>query len=634
MRSEPVAVQVQHESVPVAVQHESVPVAVRVAFVEPALALLAEGTWPALVCSTGTRTHIARGWTFWHRSWDPRLMLARSVRTPSVLLGCILAAASLVGCGEDDKPKSGPGADRPAEGSPSTPPRASCTAAADGGSAKVQAPVLRQTLSGSWDENWLASPSLVDLDADGTLDIVAPRHSVLYAYSGTGELLWQTAFGYSASESPEHGDVRMWPSAATGDLNGDGEIEIAVSASPDAHGDNVAVYDARGELLSGWPSAFGDNEIRSITAGDVDGDDRAEILVTKQAEGPATNVFELDGKTHPGWPLVGECEAPSGDCIDFGGFNQNIGAGDLDGDGLLDIVSTYDAIGFGAFHGDATHFLTADGFADSWVTGVEAYHDIALAKQGWGTGDRSEFTYSPPVIADIDLNGDAEIVLGGDHEHSESTKNRGVTTWVLNPDMTRPEGWITPKDSDPPLDVGELENNIVPTFPAPSVGDIDPTPGLEILIPAYDGLLHAYAASGTELWTYGFGQASPYVGSSESLIVDLNGDGSPELVFCTYSTGEPRTPDTPAHLVILDAGGNELHKVELFGRGSMAAPSIADLDGDGQLELVISLKDSLGGEQGGVQIWDLPGSSDNCLLWPTGRGNWLRQGNVPIQSKE
>lgn len=33
--------------------------------------------------------------------------------------------------------------------------------------------------------------------------------------------------------------------------------------------------------------------------------------------------------------------AREGDCIDYGGFNENIGAGDLDGDGVLDVVSTY-----------------------------------------------------------------------------------------------------------------------------------------------------------------------------------------------------------------------------------------------------------------------------------------------------
>lgn len=61
----------------------------------------------------------------------------------------------------------------------------------------------------------------------------------------------------------------------------------------------------------------------------------------------------------------------------------------------------------------------------------------------------------------------------------------------------------------------------------------------------------------------------------------------------------------------------------------MAAPSVGDLDGDGQLELVISLKDALGGNQGGVQIWALPGSATNCVLWGTGRGGPTRQGYVP-----
>jgi hypothetical protein len=493
----------------------------------------------------------------------------------------------------------------------------------------VQTPTLRQTLPGSWDENWFASPALVDVNGDGVLDIVAARHSVLYVYSGQGSLLWRTAFASSASKSPEHGSVRMWPSAAVGDFDNDGDVEIAVSAHPDAQGQNVAVYDHKGELLPGWPRAFGGAEVRSIAVADVDGHGQQEVLITKQGDGPATNVFKLNGANAAGFPQVGACKAPRGDCIDFGGFNQNIGAGDLDGDGVLDVVSTYDAIGFGLWHGDGRNFETAAGFADAWVTGVEAYHDLALAKQGWGKGDRSEFTYSPPVIADVDGNGDCEIILAGDHEHSVSKTNRGVSTWVLKPDMTRLAGWDVPKDSGPALVYGEIGNNIVMTLPAPSVGNLDGSPGLEIVVPAYDGLLYAYRSNGEVLWTYSFGQASPYVGASEALIVDLNGDGSPEIVFTTYSAGAPRTPLTTAHLIILDTGGNELHRVPLSGRGSMAAPSVADLDGDGHLELVISLKDSLGGNQGGVQIWDLPGASTNCAMWPTGRGNWLRQGYVP-----
>jgi hypothetical protein len=503
-------------------------------------------------------------------------------------------------------------------------------------SGPVAAPTLRLTLPGSWDENWLASPALADLDGDGKLDVVAARHSVLYAWRADGTPIFQTAFGQSASSSPEHGDTRMWASPVVGDLDGDGQIEIAVGADADsATAMNVAVYDARGELRAGFPQHFGGaDEVRSIAAADVDGDGRAEILVNKTSNGPATAVYRLDGTMAPGWPEIDHavCDPapPAEACWDFGGYNQNIGAGDLDGDGVLDVVSSYDAIGFGIFHGDGKPFPTAAAFSDRVVTAVEAYHDLALAEQGWGSGDRSEFTYSPPVIADIDGDGVMNVVLAGDHERSDDTTNRGVTVWVLNPDMTRPAGWTAPKDTGMPLEYGGVGNNIVTLAPSPAVGDIDGKKGLEIVVPTYDGKMHALTFDGTELWAYPFATTgTPYTGASEPLLVDLNGDGVPEIVFTTFSSGAPGKPDVPAHLVILDAGGNELHKIELSGRGSMAAPAVADLDGDGRLELVISLKDSLGGGLGGVQIWDLPGSGTNCVLWGTGRGGNLRQGYVP-----
>ncbi|HVY47571.1 MAG TPA: VCBS repeat-containing protein, partial [Minicystis sp.] len=473
-------------------------------------------------------------------------------------------------------------------------------------------------------------------DGDGKLDILAARHSVLYAWRGDGTPLWHTAFGHGASTSPDHGESRMYASAVVGDFDGDGHVDIAVGSDADSSlGMNVALYDEHGELRAGWPQHFGgSDEVRAIAAADVDGDGVAEILVNKTNTGPATGVYGLDGTMRPGWPEIDHaiCDPapPAEPCWDFGGYGQNIGAGDLDGDGVLDVISTYDAIGFGTFHGDGTPFHTAPAFADRVVTAVEAYHDLALAEQGWGTGDRSEFTYSPPVIADVDGDGTMNVVLAGDHERSDDTTDRGVTVWLLNPDMTRPSGWTTPKDTGMPLFYGDVGNNIVTTAPSPSVGNLDGKKGLEIVVPAYDGKMHAFSPDGSELWSYTFSTTPmPYTGASEALLVDLNGDGSPEVVFTTFTSGPPGQPDVPAHLVILDAGGNELQKVEIFGRGSMAAPSVGDLDGDGHLELVISLKDTLGAGAGGVQIWDLPGARSNCVLWGTGRGGPLRQGYVP-----
>jgi hypothetical protein len=329
----------------------------------------------------------------------------------SLRLACwvLPLAAWQSGCGDSAADGSGAGGTGAGNGTstttggegagPVTPPPPSCEAT-PGDHAAVAAPTLRATLPGSWDEGWLASPTLVDLDGDGALDILAARHSVLYAYRGDGTPLWQTAWGESASTSPEHGATRMWAAAAAADLDGDGDIEIATGSDADGDsGRNIAVYDHEGELLPGWPVHFGGpDEVRSIAVADVDGDGQLEILANHTNAGPVTAVYELDGSMRAGWPQVEpSCDPapPAEPCWDFGGYNQNIGAGDLDGDGVLDVVSSYDAIGFGIFHGDGTPFPTHESFTDRVVTSVEAYHDLALSTQGYGNGDRSEFSYSP-----------------------------------------------------------------------------------------------------------------------------------------------------------------------------------------------------------------------------------------------
>jgi len=60
----------------------------------------------------------------------------------------------------------------------------------------------------------------------------------------------------------------------------------------------------------------------------------------------------------------------------------------------------------------------------------------------------------------------------------------------------------------------------------------------------------------------------------------------------------------------------------------MSVPTIADVDGHGDLDLAVSLKDAADGVTGAV-VYEVPASATNCVLWPTGRGDYRRDGYVP-----
>jgi FG-GAP repeat len=131
-----------------------------------------------------------------------------------------------------------------------------------------------------------------------------------------------------------------------------------------------------------------------------------------------------------------------------------------------------------------------------------------------------------------------------------------------------------------------------------------------------DGFVYAVGPTGRRLWRYDYTRGAPKTFASEVTAADLNRDGVPELVFGTYGAA----PDS-GRLVVLSASGRRLHDIRLRrqgtdgnGIGVPAAPSIADLDGDGRLEIVVSTFDH------GIDVFRVPRSGTNRLPWRTGRG--------------
>lgn len=545
----------------------------------------------------------------------------RSLFFLSVFLVCLF----LEGC-SNSNPRStdaSPASESPPTGDSSLPPNQASA---------VQTPQLKQILVGGG-EGWLGSPAAVDLDGDGRMEILAPRGGFVFAWHADGTLFWKAAYGFSAETSPATTSGRIWGPPVVADLDGDGKLEIAVGS----HKETVTVWSWDGKLKAGWPKIVGgeagsaDREIRSLAAGSL-GNGKSALLAarTRTTKVPAVFLLDAQGTVFPGWPQLaasGGCvllPAQDANCFEAGTYNQNVGLADLDGDGKTDAIIGYDNAYVGLFHLSGIPFGTP--FLNRpFFPGVPAFHDPTLAIQGWGPDgeDRSEFTDSPPVAADLDGDGTLELILVGDHERAGNTAVLGNSLFVFHPDATRFPGFERPfetKNHHPPLVTDDPGANIVDVTPAPAVVDLDGDGKKEILFPAYDGVLYAVHSDGELFWTFSFSDLGTRF-ASEPVVADLNNDRVPEVLFATYETEAEK-----GALVILNHLGAELAKVPLPGRGSMAAPTLADLDGDGELEAIVSLKDT--SSQGGVQIYALPGSKTHLVPWPTGRGNFLRNGEA------
>jgi len=104
-----------------------------------------------------------------------------------------LAIALLVACGGDSGGNGG-------DDDPGPLPAPSC--AAGGGGTAVAAPALRYTLADRWHEAWLASPGVADLDGDGTIELVVPRHEQLIVWHTDGTIAWRATLPGRIWSSP------------------------------------------------------------------------------------------------------------------------------------------------------------------------------------------------------------------------------------------------------------------------------------------------------------------------------------------------------------------------------------------------------------------------------------------------
>lgn len=474
---------------------------------------------------------------------------------------------------------------------------------------------------------WYSGPAVADIDGDQQSDVVWGSYDAVALNASNGSVKWR------ASNAQ-----RVWPAVIVADFRTDlAGLETAMGRG----GNQLTLYSASGAVLF-TVNPFSGGEVRSLAAADIDGNGDLEIIVGRASSGAnnQVSVYEHDGSLRPGWPARRTGEAGTG----AGLYNQNLAIADLNNDGQAEIYAPTDTHYITALHpnGDqlsaSSVYGLSGGLVKPWAQ-VGVHVDQAADLRGFancGTEHRPNFANAAPAIADMDGDGSLELIVPGDVYNCALGDPAGdlyYLPWILRRDRTRWVGsgfdWTSipaSGQSTAALIQGQfatIEDAVVNAVPV----DLDGDGQREIVFASYDGKVHAWWLDKTQKHNWPF--TVPGSGlrfAAEPAVADLDLDGKAELIVTSWPQ---KGGAAVGKLMILSYQGTLLHSVDLPAprggtwNGSMAAPTLAQLDGDANLELVI------GTTQSGVVAYEIPGSAGARLIWASARGNSLRNGLAP-----
>lgn len=296
-----------------------------------------------------------------------------------------------------------------------------------------------------YDTSW-SSPALADLDGDGRLEVIVGADMDvgngavgLPNIPAPGGYLWAfTRDGWDLPGFPRFLSSQViWSSPAVVDLNQDGRLDIVVGTGENFGGVGHTLFavDRFGFALPGWPVALPDTTMGSPAIADLDGDGRLDV-VQQTGDGRISYVAR-DGAVWKQW-----CNRSFGPCV-HANFDGGPSVGDVNGDGVQDVVATTEAH-LRVFSG-ATGGLEAEAALPyTWVPG--SHPTIAQ----WG-GD----TYIV-VSATTNANGNGAADAGDEHVISvfRTGNGAGVLAWPMFKNNTKRTG--TYDDSNPPTVSGSL----------------------------------------------------------------------------------------------------------------------------------------------------------------------------------
>ncbi|MCS7060867.1 MAG: VCBS repeat-containing protein [Anaerolineae bacterium] len=490
-----------------------------------------------------------------------------------------------------------------------------------------------------------ANPAVADFNGDGLKEIVVPTDDGrLFVIGWNGSawvVLWSrtVVLDINAANPPNPtGDTKITSAVAVADLDLDGKLEIVLPVGglpQDGKNGGLLVYGYNSpwsfSIKGNWPQprldevgsgpGFGspdgkwDGIFSSAAVGDIDGDGDLEIVW--EGEDRRIHAYHHDGSVVNGWPLYRW--PPYLDPLTRGGLSSPA-IGDLDGDGIHDIV-----VGGTSPQCTPSPIDGCGGSPNYTVAPVWAIRGDSTLLPGWPKYV-GQWVDSSPALGDLDGDGHLDVVVGTGRRGIDSTGGYNVFAWKR--DGTPLPGWPRP-----------TANNMMSS---PALADLDGS-GLDVVIGCgADGVadctvLYAWRGNGANVAGFpmtplnaNFWNRQPTDGKLPPVIADLDGNGQLEILLISH---------TSIGISLITAGGAnsgansaDISRAQSPNDGAFfSSPLVADIDNDGLLETIAagSVNGTNGSDgQAAVYLWQETGAALPARMpWPMFRHDNRRTGN-------